>query len=156
MLDAARAACISYAAIIDDGRVPHDCLVHIGVVNDGPIHAHHSSVVREAVSAPLAAGKADAHVTEAIVDTAVIADVLAPVAVMEEVMSAFKAPVGGRPEVARLGSRHPGAGNPVITVLAVRPVAGGPEVAVFGAGWLFVNGEHGRGDANADHDSGKR
>ena len=93
MTDAARAACIGYAAIVDDGGVTHDRLVHIGVVNDRSIHAHHSGVVREAVSAPFAAHKADAHVAEAIVDAAVKSNVRTPISDMPTVHSADEAPI---------------------------------------------------------------
>jgi hypothetical protein len=154
--DAARTACIGNAAIVDDGGVMHDRRIHIGVVNDGRIHAHHSRVVSEVATAPFASRKADAHVAESIVDAAVVADVGSPVAVVEEIVPTFKAPVGRRPEETWLGSRHPGAGNPVIAVLAVSPVAGGPEIAVLWAERLLVNGQHGRGDTDADNHAGER
>jgi hypothetical protein len=65
--------------IVDDRRVVHDGLVHIGVVDDGSVHVDYSGVVREIMTAPLAADKSDTHVTEAVVDAAVVADVRTPV-----------------------------------------------------------------------------
>lgn len=138
MANTARTARICDAAIIDDGRSMDNRLVHIGVVNDGRIHAHHSSVVREASAAPLAACKADAHVSKSVVDAAVVADVLSPIAIMEEIMSAFKAPVGRRPEIAGLGGGNPCAGYPVVAVVAISPVARGPQITIFRAWWLLI------------------
>ena len=80
MPDAARAACVGYVAIVDDSGVMDDGLIHIGVVDDSPIHSNYGCVVGEVATAPLTTGEADAHVAEAIVDAAVVADVLSPIA----------------------------------------------------------------------------
>ena len=78
--NAARSASIGYMVVIDDGCVVHDRLVHVGVVNDGRIHPHHGSIVGKVATAPFAASEADAHISESVVDAAVVADVLSPVA----------------------------------------------------------------------------
>jgi len=156
MIDAARSAGVRHMVVVDDRRIVHDGLVDIGVVNNSRIHIHHGGVVGEAATAPFSTGKADAHEAEAIVHPAVVANVLAPVAVKEAVMTAFKAPVWRRPKVSGLGSRHPSARNPVIAIVAVGPIAGSPHEPLFRARRLFIDHQRRRSKAYADKHSGKR
>src|ERR1700691_743596 len=69
--DAAGSAVVSDARVVGDDVLAHDGLVHIGVVNDGRVHAHYRGVIGEVAAAPLAACEADTHIAEAIVDAAV-------------------------------------------------------------------------------------
>jgi len=157
MPDAAWPTRIGYVAIVDDRGVMHDRLIHISVVNDGPIHANDGSIVGKVSAAPLTAGEADAHVSESIIDTAVVAHVRSPVASVKEVMPTFKAPIGRRPKVTRFGSGHPCARNPVIAVIVgVGPVTGSPKIAVLRAKWLLVHRHDRRCDPDADRYLSKR
>jgi hypothetical protein len=92
-------------------------------------------------AAPVAALVAEADVTKAIVNTAVVTDVRAPVATVEPVTVIVVAPVAGGPESALVGSLHPSAGNPVVATSTPCPVAGGPEIAVAGSLGLLVVGQ---------------
>jgi hypothetical protein len=151
--DATGPANISYVRIVDDGVVVDDGLVDVGVADDGPIYPHHGGVIGKLAAAPLAADKADAHVAKAVIHTAIVADVVAPVAVMEYIKSVGPAPVTWRPQRALKGCRNPGAGNPVIAVVAIGPVARRPHQAGLRAKRLFVNGKNGRSESNADKDT---
>jgi len=85
VVDAARAAAVCNVTVVDDG-VPHnDGVVDVCIVNNGSIDANDVGVIGKTAAAPLAAGKADTHVAEAVVDAAIIADVAAPVTGMENV-----------------------------------------------------------------------
>jgi hypothetical protein len=96
--NAVRAARVGHAPVIHDRIVTYDRLIHVCIVNYRRVHTDDSGVVREASASPFAAGEADAHVAEAVVDAAIVADVRAPVASVEEIVAAFKAPVRRRPE----------------------------------------------------------
>jgi hypothetical protein len=94
-------------------------------------------------AAPVAALVAVADVAKAVIDTAIVADILAPVARIKPVMVMPVAPVSGRPESALVRSLNPSAGHPVIAVCTPGPVAGRPEITVAGSRRLVVVG-HGR------------
>lgn len=96
------------------------------------------AVVPEAAAAPVSAVEAYAEVAEAVVDTAVVANVGAPVACVPEVAAVAVAPVAGGPESAGVGRCDPGARNPLVTVAGPCPVAGGPYIAIAGSGGLVV------------------
>jgi hypothetical protein len=156
MLNAARSTSVGHVIVVDDGRVMHDRRIDIGVVDHSCVHAHHSGVVRKVSAAPFATGKTDAHISEAIVHAAVVANVRAPVTAIEAVRSAFKTPVGRRPEVSRLRSRHPCARNPVIPAVAISPVARRPQKSILWAERLFINHQRRRRNTYADKYSGIR
>jgi hypothetical protein len=115
--DAAGAAAEGYMVIPLDKASFHAIAVLEGLVYVAAVHMHNVGVVTEVVATPLAARKADAAVTETVVDAAVIADVRSPIAFMEEKASAFPSPVAGSPEQAGSGSGHPSAGNPIVAGL---------------------------------------
>jgi hypothetical protein len=103
-----------HAAIPVDKASFHAPAVLKNSVDASAVHMHDRSVVEEVVAAPLATGKADAEVAEAVVHAAVVANVLAPVAIMENILAARPSPVGRRPERTFIRRRHPRAGNPVV------------------------------------------
>jgi hypothetical protein len=91
---------------------------------------------------PVAALVAIAAIAISVVNPAIEADVLTPVAAMEPVVVMPKAPVAGGPQGTLIGSLNPNAGNPVvawlrIAGLCVGPIAGRPEIVVAG-GWRLV------------------
>jgi len=155
MPDSVWSARKSDTAIVDDGRIVHDRFIHIRVVNDRPVHAHDRGVISKVAATPFTAGEADAHVSETIVHAAIVANVRSPIACMEEVVSAFKSPVRRRPQETWFRSWHPGARNPVITIVAIGPVARSPQIPVFGARWLLIDRQHRRSDTDADDHPGK-
>jgi hypothetical protein len=113
----------------------------IDVVHHRDVDVVDRAVVVEAASAPIAAIVAVAGVAEAIVDAAIVADVLAPVAGIIPVGVIPVAPVAGSPECALVGSLDPGAGHPVIAVRGPGPVAGSPDIVVAGSRRLVVVGQ---------------
>ncbi len=99
------------------------------------------AVVIEAAAAPVSAIEADAEVAEAVVDASVIADVGAPITGVPEVAVVAVAPVARGPESSGVWSENPGALNPLITVSCPCPVTGGPDVAIAGGWRLLVVGD---------------
>jgi len=89
-------------------------------------------------AAPVAALVAVADVAKTVVDAAIEADILTPVAAVEAVVIMPEAPVTGRPQSALVGSLDPRAGYPVVVSLIPGPVAGRPEIAVAGSLRLIV------------------
>jgi hypothetical protein len=152
MLNPARATAIGNAAAVGDRVSLHARRVVVGGVNYAFIHAHHRGVVGKLVAAPFSARETDALVPKAVVHAAVVADVAAPVAPMEPVSAVVPVPVVGRPQGAYIGHRNPCAGNPVVVLVAIGPVAGNPHQVGLRAVGLFVNREFGRRQTHADHD----
>ena len=95
-------------------------------------------------AAPVAALVAVAGVAKAVVDAAIEADILTPVAAVEAVVVMVVAPVAWRPQSALVGSLNPRAGHPVVVSLIPGPVAGRPEIAVAGSLRLIVVGQRRR------------
>ena len=127
-------------------------VIHRGVVNDGLVvdvgdmHAGvgdivDGGVVEKVPALPIAAFIARAAVAEAVIDAAVEPDVRSPVAGVEHVCTAGKAPVAGRPKEPWLRNRHPGSGHPVIIpkVIAIGPVTRCPHVPVLRDRRLLVH-----------------
>jgi hypothetical protein len=141
-VDAAAAAVVGDA--VDGGVVDDDCAV-IDVGDTRDVDVVDRAVVVEVATLPIAAMIAAAGVAEAVVDTAVEADVRAPEAAVKVIAAAEEAPVAGGPEGTVEGRRAPGSGDPVVADGGVSPVAGGPEVVGRGGFGLLVDGEWRRG-----------
>ena len=133
--------------IVDDGLV-------VNVVNIGHIDVGDRPVVVIIAAAPVATKEPGAGVAEAIINSAVEADVRAPVAGMPDVKPFIPAPIAGGPKKAGLRGEHPRAGNPEIVpvIVVVSPVTGSPDIARSGADGLSINGKCRRAnsDGNAD------
>ena len=107
--------------------------VHRGVVdaavihvNVGDVHIVDGAVVVETISAPIPALIAHPAVAEAIVNAAVVADILAPEAVIELIQACGESPISRRPQEAHLRWHRPGAGHPEVALRSVAPISGGP------------------------------
>ena len=152
MLNPARSAVIGDVVSVGDGVFLHNGPVHIGGVDDRPIHMRDRGVVGKIATAPLSAGIADATVPEAVVHAAVVAHFSAPIAVMEEEAAVFPAPISGSPQGANEGSINPCAGNPVVipVVIVVGPVAGNPYQVGRRAHGLHIHRQHRRRKVHAD------
>jgi bacterial/archaeal transporter family protein len=122
-----------HGGVVDDDRFV------VSVVDDRGVDIGNGAVVSKYAVLPTAAFEAHAAVTETVVDAAVEADVLSPIAAVPAVKATFKTPVAGRPEKSWRGRGHPSSRNPVIVVVAVSPVAGRPDVASFRTNGLHVN-----------------
>ena len=152
------AAIESDVPLVRDCVAAHDRLVHICGVNDGCIHAHHRGVVRKLSSAPFAAHKADSHVSVTIVDAAIVADSIAPVAIMEPVAPVFPAPPRRGPESADVGSGDPLTRNPVVAIITIGPVTRRPQPTLLRAWRLFIDRQNwgSDGDRNRYAREGRR
>ena len=117
-----------------------------------------SAVVVERSSAPLPADKAHTRIAEAVVNSAIEANVRSPVSRVPGIEPSAPSPISGSPQHA--DRRHdPGARHPVVAgVIVPSPIAGCPEVAWSGADRLCVNRQRWRSDSNryAHHDLRKR
>ena len=89
-------------------------------------------------AAPVSALVAQSNIAEAVVDAAVVADILAPIAAIESVAIVVVAPIRGGPERALIGSLNPTTGDPVIAALSVSPITGCPEIVIAGGRGLIV------------------
>jgi hypothetical protein len=156
VIDAAGTTAEGHMPVVDDSVALHNRAVDIGGMNKFFVYMHHSRVIREDSALPHAAGKADAHVSKAVVHAAVVANVLAPIAIVEHELAAGPAPVARGPQRAGIGRRHPGAGNPVIAIGTVGPIARCPHQAGFGAQRLLIDRQHWRGKPHADKNSTER
>jgi hypothetical protein len=113
------------------------------------VHGVYGTVIGELIVVPIAAFIAAANITLTVIDTAVIADVRTPIAVVPVIAASGKRPIRRGPERADVGSDDPHAGHPIVTGGSISPVTGRPEVIVagtFGLGvlrdwrrWLFCD-----------------
>lgn len=134
--NALRAAVVA-DAILNDGPVDDDiALVDIGDVDAADVV--NGAVVGELIAVPVAALVADADIAKAVIDSAVEADVTAPVSAMETVAVVDEAPVSRRPKRALIGRCAPRSGNPVVAGWRIAPIAGGPEITGLWDGRLLV------------------
>ncbi len=86
------------------GHIPDHRTINIGVVNDCVIHSPNRSVTEKPATLPSAAAEPGAEITEAIVDSAVKADVRPPITTVPTVVSTFKTPITWRPQKSGLRS----------------------------------------------------
>jgi len=137
-IDATPSAVVAHtvldAAPVVDIVVNHSAIVGVAAasnVGDG-------AVVVEVIAVPVAAKVADAYITEAVINSAVVADMETPVARMEAVTAAIKAPIRRGPERTIVGRRTPDSGNPVVAAIAPTPVARSPDVIWIGSRRLVI------------------
>ena len=121
----------------------------VEVVVHGDVYVVDGAIVVKVPTAPVTTLIAVADVTESVVDPAIVADVLTPVAAIEPVVVMPVAPVARGPQGTLIGSLHPHARHPVVAWLRVAdlgvgPVTGRPEVAVAGSLRLVVFGQRRR------------
>ena len=139
-METTRSAVVTHMVVV---RVHNDRAV-VDVVHHSDIDVVDRAVVVEVSPAPVAALIAVAGVAKAVVDAAIVPDVLAPVARVKPVDVIRVAPVAGRPQCALVRSLNPCAGHPVIAVRRPGPVAGGPDIVVAGILRLIVVGQRRR------------
>jgi len=143
------------AAVVADVRVVDHDIPLINVVYDRDVYIVDTAVIEKIAAAPVAAGVADAGITETVVDAAVEADLRSPVAGVPDVGAAIPAPVARRPEKSNRGRFDPSSRHPKISaIIAVAPISGRPDVTRFRANGLRVNGQGGR--SNRDREKNLR
>jgi hypothetical protein len=84
------------AVTVKRGIVDHGT-VDISVMYKGAVYVHYGCIIPKPVAFPASAAKAEAAVAKAIINTAVKAYMRSPVAHVEAVAAALKAPVTGCP-----------------------------------------------------------
>ncbi len=152
VLHATWPAVIGNVVGVDDGVSFHYRPVNIGCVNKVFIHVHDRSVVGKLVTTPLSAGETDAPIAEAVVDAAVIADMASPVALVEAVAPTVPAPIIGCPQSTDEWHRDPGARDPVVSAIAIGPIARRPHQVRLGARGLLINRQLRRRKTHIDAD----
>jgi hypothetical protein len=137
--------CVQTALTTVEAHASHvDVVDHCLVVDVGDVNASevgNRPVVVKRIVAPVTALETNSAIAVPVVDSAVEADVRAPVTLMPRVYAATPAPVAGRPQQAGGGRQNPCAGHPVVIVIAVSPVPRRPDITNCGARWLYVHRE---------------
>src|ERR1019366_9451207 len=110
--NATRTSAVGNMPVVANRVSLYDGAVNVGVMNKPFVHMHDCSVIDKVVTAPHAAYKADSHVAEAVIHTAVVTDVWSPIAGMEYIEPAGPAPIRRRPQSTFIGNRHPRTGYP--------------------------------------------
>src|SRR5208337_3091552 len=126
--------------------VDYGLAVDIGDVRD--VHIIYRAVVEEGSVVPISTLIPDTAVAKAVVDAAVEADTLAPVAFVPGKGIAAPTPITGSPEQASSGRLDPCARYPEVAFIAVRPIAGRPQITDRRDHRLLVNRQGGRSDRN--------
>jgi hypothetical protein len=146
-LNAARTAVEAGVAVV----VVHDHrAIHIHVAVEAAADVQHGAVIREVPAIPASAHEAHSAKPEAVVDSAIEADVRAPVACVESIHSTRKAPIGRGPQDAYHRRLHPHAGNPVVAAFPIGPVAGVPEIPIARNHRLHIHRQRRRSKPHAD------
>jgi hypothetical protein len=143
----------SAAVVAHTGRSAVDDPGVIGVVNDGHIDVIHGAIVGEMPMIPSSAKITHADVSKTVVDAAIEPDVRSPVTSAPAITTVTPAPIPRSPEHADGRSQHPGAGYPVIVIVAIGPIPGRPDVTLSRTWRLFINGNFGRRDSYRDADT---
>lgn len=137
--DSVRSSIESNSTLVGNGVVAHNFAIFIGVADPVSIDAHHSGVIGEPAISPFAARESDAHIAEAVVNSTVVPYLVAPVARVEDVAAVIPAPPGWSPQCSLVWSGNPLAGDPVISVVVIRPISGCPHPALFRTRRLFID-----------------
>lgn len=136
---AAVPAVIRNAGVVDVGVVDHRdrVLIHVTrlVVAAKVVYR---AVVPEVIIVPVPALVAVPDIPEAIVHTAVKANVATPIAVVPAIRVAIPTPPAGRPQRANERGRNPHTRNVVVPGGRIVPVPRRPDVIVRGCWWLFI------------------
>ena len=133
--DAARSSVETHMGVV----VVHDDRAGIHVVHDSDVDVVDGTVVVEVASTPITALVAVSNVAKAVIDPAIVTDVLAPITGVKAVRVMPVSPVAGGPERALVGSLNPCAGHPEIAVGRPGPIAGSPYITVAWILWLVVD-----------------
>jgi hypothetical protein len=108
----------------------------VGDIDD--VNAIDCPVVIEVISIPITAIIAITGIAEAVVDTAIEADVQAPISASEAPAVVVPAPIAWGPESTVVRRSAPCPGDPVITGGSPAPVARRPDVVGCGSLGLLI------------------
>src|ERR1700683_179437 len=142
---AAVIAYVVYPRLVDYGLA-------VNVVNVRDVQVVHRAVVVEGSVIPVSATIAHTAVAEAVVDAAVEADFRTPIAAIPGKSVVAPTPIAGSPEQASFRRFNPGARNPEVAFIAIRPVARRPQIAGRGNHGLLIHRQRGRSDCDRHAD----
>ena len=141
--DAAGAVEAGVHVIHDDGPV-------VDVPHIGHVYVHHRAVIEESAASPLAAAETYTAVSEAVVNSAIEANMRPPIASVPAIEAAREAPVTRGPKHAHRRN-YPCAGDPVVAAIVIpRPITRSPEIARTGTDGLRVYRQRRRTDPHRD------
>ena len=148
--------CAAVAAIEADVRVrgvlvDDRCVVH--VVDYGRIHIGDRAVIKIFAAPPVASKEPPAGITEAIINPAVETNGRSPVSRVPNVEAIVEPPVSGCPKKSYFRWENPRSWNPEVSVIAVRPIAGLPDVAGARTDRLHVHRQNRRRHAHRYNDA---
>jgi hypothetical protein len=141
-----RGACAQSTRTAIEGHV----IIHVNhsvVVYVRHVHAtdvHDRAVIKERATAPVTALESNTGITEAVVHTAVEADMRTPITAVPAIETARPTPVTRSPKQAGLRRQHPGTRHPEIAILAVCPISRRPDVPHLRKWRLDVYWQHRR------------
>ena len=142
------------ADVVHRGFVDHGLAVNIRYIRD--VHITHRAVVEEVSVIPISASVADTAVAEAVVNAAIEANTLAPVAFIPGEGVAAPTPIAGSPEQAHGGRLDPRTRYPEIAFIPISPVAGRPQIAGGRNHGLCIHRERRRSDHDGHAELCKR
>ena len=111
----------------------------VGSVDHGDIHICHRTVVSEDSFMPIASRVPDAGIAESIAHPSVESDMAAPISFMPYIDAVGPAPVARRPQQPLPRGKNPDSRHPIVAVIAIRPIAGNPQVSGCGTLRLIVD-----------------
>src|SRR5580700_4380581 len=151
-VDTARPAVERDMVIIDDRVLLHDGPVHVDVGRVKGAEICNGTIVGEHATAPLTTEESNAAIAEAVVHTAIEADVWPPIAGVPAVEAACERPITRGPKNADTWRPYPYARDPIVAGVARRPVARRPDETWCGQWRLNVDRKCGRCNVNGDAD----
>src|SRR5206468_1635816 len=123
-------------------------VIDVGVMDNVGIHACHSGVVLEGVSAPSSAPVAVSGVAITIINASIKTDSWPPVPLVKRVCAVVPAPPGRGPKQTHGWWRDPDARDPVIIPVTPAPVARSPDIAFNRAERLLIYRQNRRSKIN--------
>ena len=117
-------------------EVRHRTVVH--VVNNRCVHVGDRRVVVKRPSVPIPAFITPAGISEAIIYTAIEADMRSPIAMVQAIVTFIESPIGRGPKSSDPWGNYPCAWRPVVAIVGIGPIAGRPDVVFTGARRLRI------------------
>jgi hypothetical protein len=132
----------------------HRLAIHI--VNDRCVHIIHRAVVVKGSVTPIPSRVADPQIAEPVVDATVESDLRTPVAFIPHIHAIAPAPIARSPQSSDERRQYPCARHPIITVVAICPVAWRPDISFARTDGLRVDGQQRRSDGDRHRDRSER
>src|SRR5579863_2932407 len=107
---------------------------------------------------PATSLEAFSEITKTVVDATIETNMWAPVPIIKNKGTVGPSPIRRCPEESNFWSQDPRAWNPVVVgvIVAPRPVAGSPDVAIAGTERLLIDGQRGWAKPDRDPDLPER